>query len=154
MEDRRSGYHSNDSLYQYSKHSSGCSYAPIAADIVGVIRLANTLAIVEERLSNLIHDCSKDGGPEDPSIAIPNHKDWIVTMWHFGADSLINYSGEKFFASWQVGQNALITVYSKDMKEGKARIRLERQECPQKSVAEALEEKLDAVARGGQNNNE
>src|SRR5215210_7566953 len=40
----------------------GCSYAPIAVDINGVIRLSNALAVVEDRLSNLIYDGAKEGG--------------------------------------------------------------------------------------------
>lgn len=126
----------------------GCSYAPVAVDIAGVIRLSNALAIIEERLSNLIDDCTKGSGARYPNLTIPHHMGWTVTMWHFGADASITYSGEKFITSWQVGQNALITVYSKEMKDGKTRIRLERQEYPQKSVAEALEEKLNAAAGG------
>ena len=70
-------------------------------------------------------------------------------MWHFGADSLTNYSGEKFFTSWEIGHNALITAYSKDMKDCKRRIRIERQEYPKKSLAEALEEKLNAATGEG-----
>jgi hypothetical protein len=133
----------------------GCSYAPIAVDINGVIRLSNVLAVVEERLSNLIDDYAKvnDSGRGYSKLSIPNHNGWIVTIWHFGADALSTYSGEKFFASWQVGQNALITGYSKDMKDGKTRIRLERQEYPTKSLAEALEEKLNAAEDGGGQSN-
>jgi hypothetical protein len=126
----------------------GCSYAPVAVDINGVIRLSNALAVVEERLSNLIDDCTKASDALYPNLAIPHYTDWIVTMWHFGADALPTYSGEKFFASWKVGQNALITAYSKDMKNGKTRIRLERQEYPKKSVPDALGEKLDGIGGG------
>jgi hypothetical protein len=43
---------------------------------------------------------------------------------------------------WEVAQHALIIVYSKDWKDGKSRVRIEKQEYPQKSLAEALEEKL------------
>jgi hypothetical protein len=66
-------------------------------------------------------------------------------MWHFGADATTIYTREKFYASWEVGQHALITVYSKDWKDGKSRVRIEKQEYSQKSLAEALEEKLYSV---------
>jgi hypothetical protein len=75
---------------------------------------------------------------------------WIVTMWHFGADASILYKGELFHASWEVAQSALIAVYSKQWKDGKWRIRKERQEYPKKSLAEAFDEKLNLV--GGANN--
>ena len=47
----------------------------------------------------------------------------------------------------EVAQHALITVYSKgkDRKDGKSRDRIEKQEYPQKSLAEALEAKLYVI---------
>jgi hypothetical protein len=113
----------------------GCSYFPVAVDANGVIRLSNALATVKERISNLANN----------TLSIPDHMSWIVTMWHFGADATATYTGEKFYASWEVAQHALITVYNKDWEDGKSRVRIERQEYPQKSLAEALEEKLYSV---------
>jgi len=130
----------------------GCSYTPVAVDVNGVIRLSNALAVVEERLSNLIDDGTKEGGAGYPSLAVPHHMSWTVTMWHFGADALITYSGEKFNVSWEIAQHGLINAYSKDWKDGKRRIRIERQEYPKETLVEALGEKLDAI--GGQSNNE
>ena len=127
----------------------GCSYAPIAVDCGGIIRLSNALTRVEERLSRLIEKCNDSGLEESRSssgcskrLLIPEHKDWLVTMWHFGMDSITEYTGDKFSATWEVGQNALIRAYSKDMKEQGKTIRLERQEYPNKSFADAIEEKL------------
>ena len=117
----------------------GCSSSPVILDITGVIRLSNALAIIRERLCKLAKDC----------LEIPNLLDWTVRMWHFGADSSIEYTGERLSARWEVAQNALIAVYSKQWKDGKCRIRKERQECPNKSLAEAFNEKLNLV--GGVN---
>jgi hypothetical protein len=128
----------------------GCSYTPIALDICGVIRLSNALTRVEERLSRLPDDCKKVTSNEYESMSIPEHSQWIVTMWHFGADASIEYTGKEFSATWEVGENALIRAYSKDMKDGKTRIRLERQEYPRKIFADAIEEKL-YLNRGGSN---
>lgn len=116
----------------------GCSYCPVAVDVNGVVRLSNALATVRERISNLAESGRN-------MLSIPEHMTWIVTMWHFGADATITYTREKFDASWEVAQHALITVYSKDWKKGKCRVRIEKQEYPQKSLAEALEEKLYGV---------
>ena len=113
----------------------GCSFSPVAVDIDGIIRLSNALTLIHDRLKRLI----KDG---NSSILIPNYMTWIVTMWHFGVDS-IEYTGERFSASWTVAQNALIAVYSKQWKDGKYRIRGERQEHPGKPLDEAFEEKLN-----------
>jgi hypothetical protein len=124
----------------------GCSYAPIALDINGIIRLSNALTRVEERFSRLIADCGRitvKGCDIRNDIFVPEYKNWIVTMWHFGADASIEYTGEKFSATWGVGENALIRAYSKDIgRDGKTRIRLERQEYPGKSLADAIMDKL------------
>ena len=120
----------------------GCSYAPIATDVGGLILLSNALTRVEERISRLVDECSRILPAGYESLPIPKHSRWIVTMWHFGADASIEYTGENFSATWNVGENALIRAYSKDMKDGKTRIRLECQEYPNRSLADAIEEKL------------
>ena len=61
----------------------------------GLIRLSNILTSVEERLLALVTGCPYTISPL-PQIHIPNHNSWIVTMWHFGTDSLSEYAGEKF----------------------------------------------------------
>lgn len=125
----------------------GCSYAPIAGDCTGIIRLSNALTRVEEKISRLVERCN-DTRTENRidscngNLQIPEHTSWIVTMWHFGLDSITEYAGEKFSATWQVGQNALIRAYAKDMKEQGTKVRVESQEYPNKTFEEAIEEKL------------
>jgi hypothetical protein len=121
----------------------GGSYHPIAVDFNGIIRLSNALTSVEERLSNSIQESRTSTGKQDGGRLVPDHMGWIVTMWHFGVDGLTEYSGEKFSCTWEVGQNALIRAYTKDFRNGKTHIRLERQEYPSKSLACAIEEKLN-----------
>jgi hypothetical protein len=77
---------------------------------------------------------------------IPDHNSWIVTMWHFGKDSLSEYTNEKFEITWEIGESALMRIYTKDLKDGKGiRIRTERQEYPNKSLDEAMDEKLNTL---------
>ena len=57
---------------------------------------------------------------------------------------LIRYAGEKFEVTWEVAENVLVRVYTKDLKEKGTRIRLERQEYPNKTFVESVEEKLNA----------
>ena len=132
----------------------GCSLNPVALDINGIIQLTNALSVVEERLSriveearrfkgfSLISDCdhSSSAGRRDARI-IPAHSEWTVTMWHFGADAFVEYSGEKFSVTWQTAENVLVTAYSKVMSENKTRIRLERQEYPKATIADVIEQK-------------
>jgi hypothetical protein len=134
-----------------------CSWAPVAIDISGIIRLSNALTRVEERLSKIVYDClsvssgnSSNGRSmyqqehHDTTTIIPSHNNWIVTLWHFGTDSLIRYAGEKFEVTWEAAENVLVRVYTKNLKEKGTRIRLERQEYPNKTFAEAVGEKLNA----------
>lgn len=133
-----------------------CSLAPVVVNVNDLIRLSDTLVRVEERLSTLInvndfgdrgntmvmtHD--NDGSSYSEPLTIPQHTVWKVTMWHFGADATVEYTGDKFSVTWDAGQNALIRAYTKEMNDNRrTRIRLERQEYPRKTLAEAIEEKL------------
>ena len=122
------------------------SHYPIAVDFNGIIRLSNVLTSVEERLSNLIQESNTSTGRQDVRLVVPDHMEWIVTMWHFGVDSVTEYAGEKFSCTWEVGQNALIRAYTKDFRNGKTRVRLEKQEYPRRSLAYAIDEKLNATS--------
>jgi hypothetical protein len=120
----------------------GCSYSPVAVDVAGIIRLTNALAVVRERLSTLVYQqCISN--PSSNITTIPDYMEWIVNMWHFGADACIEYTGERFSATWGIAQDAIIRVYSKTMKDHKTRIRLERQEYPRATLALALEQKIN-----------
>jgi hypothetical protein len=65
-----------------------CSGAPVATTTDDIIRLSNALTRIEERLSRTLDECGNSipGGYEN--IPIPDHGSWIVTLWHFGIDSL------------------------------------------------------------------
>ena len=122
----------------------GCSYRPIAVDVNGIIRLSNALTIVKERLSLWVRETAGlvVGSSGSKGLVIPPYSEWIVKMWHFGSDGIIEYSGERFQVSFGVGQEALIRAYSKQMKDHKTRIRLERQEYPNAPLADLIDEKL------------
>ena len=138
--DIRVAIHSTDTV----SITIGCSYCPVAIDVSGVVRLSNALSTVQERLSNIVNRNTHSESDETTITVIPDHMSWIVTMWHFGADALVAYAGEMFYTSWEVAEHALITAYSKEWKDGNIRNRIEKQEYPKISLAEALEEKLNA----------
>ena len=132
----------------------GCSLNPISLDINGLIRLTNTLCLVEERLSRLVEGIQNvydftvvEDNPSQNrhrfSGAIPPHSRWLVTMWHFGADALTEYSGEKFSTTWETAENVLVRAYSKSMIDNRSRIRLERQEYPRTTLVDAIEQKIN-----------
>jgi hypothetical protein len=119
--------------------SVACSFAPVAMDTDGLIRLSSALTRVEEKTSRIVDECGNmlPGGYE--SLPIPEHGKWIVTLWHFGTDSQ-NYkelAADKYCVTWQEGQNVLGRVYNK-----KHRKRREIQERPNKPFADAIRDKI------------
>jgi hypothetical protein len=114
--------------------SVACSFAPVATDTDGLIRLSNALTRVEERTSRIVDECDSmlQGGYE--SIPIPEHSKWTVTLWHFGTDSQ-DYKElvEAKCVIWQEGRNVLARMYGK-----KHRMRSEVQERPNKPYADAI----------------
>jgi hypothetical protein len=120
--------------------SVACSFAPVATDTDGLIRLSNALTRVEERTSRIVDECGSmlQGGYE--SIPIPEHGRWTVTLWHFGTDSQ-NYKelvDDKYCITCQEGQNILGRIY----KKNKHRKRSEIQERPNKPYADAIRDKI------------
>jgi hypothetical protein len=119
----------------------GCSLSPIPLDANGIIDFFNLLVRVEEKLKSIfdsssITKCGKERN------TIPGYKKWIVTMWHFGRDASIEYTGQRYCITIQNLQHILTRIYVKDFN-GKNRIRIEKQEYPKKTVIDAIEEKLN-----------
>jgi hypothetical protein len=52
---------------------------------------------------------------------MPNHKTGIVTMWHFGKDSLTGYTDERFEILWKDGLK-VFRIYSKEYRNKKVKI--------------------------------
>ena len=124
----------------------GCSYQPFPLDVGGIIALSSLLTRIEERINRFIQDSLNHiifhNVVERPKIVVPNYADWFVTLWHFGADSLVEYSSEKFSMKWETAEKIMVQAYTKVFKNNKCRIRLERHEVPNKRFFEAIEEKL------------
>jgi hypothetical protein len=133
----------------------GCSSNPISLDANGVARLTDLLSVVENRLSGIVQRSHTEKDPlpieafnhldKIPTLicTIPSHSQWTVTLWHFNADSLFEYAGEIFSITVETFQNVLIRAYTKSMKDGMTRIRLERQECPNATIADLIEQRIN-----------
>jgi hypothetical protein len=55
-------------------------------------------------------------------------------MWHFGRDSLVEYTNDKSSITVETAQHILTRLYVKEFK-GKNKIRIEKQEYPQENSA-------------------
>jgi hypothetical protein len=118
-----------------------CSYKPIVVDIKDILQLSEALMRTEQHLKNMIE--SKRRNIDSPNITIPYYRKWIVKMWHFGLDSIDEYTGKEFHVSFEEGiLSDLYRIYTKRMKDGKNTVRLEHQEYPNQEYADALVKKL------------
>jgi hypothetical protein len=94
-------------------------------------------------------------GDREKILLVPEYDSWIITMWHFGRDSIKRYAGEKFEVAWKDFHGEWIRVYSKEMNDtlgadnSKARkrciVRIERQETPHDRLHDVVEHKLSLV---------
>jgi hypothetical protein len=133
-----------------------CTLRPIPINFDGISKFTEMLTRTEERILNMIKnieekdDDRKNNGSLNSEntitaavINIPHYNTWIITMWHFGADSRLQCTGEKFSITFKDGKNVLLRVYTKQRERKDTRIRIERQEYPRKSIIDAINEKLD-----------
>lgn len=115
-----------------------CTKHPVTMDERGITRLSCALTRVEERLSRKLDESRSLLGYE--SVAIPDNQRWQVTLWHFGIDRFTNeYPSKGYALTWGHGREVL-RVYLKSQSTNKVE-RSERQESPNKNIAEALDEK-------------
>lgn len=123
--------------------SLGCTTLPIILDERGVTRLSCALTRIEERLSRRLDECGDTlGGGE--RIPMPDNKSWQVTLWHFGKDKFHNeFSAKGQSLTWANGREVLRT-YIKEIN-GKKINRQERQEYPNKSIQDALDDKMGKI---------
>ncbi len=151
----------NNTLIRVTVHKTdtvsvivACSLRPIPINFDGISKFTEMLTRTEERITNMMKNIENDYDKTNDSlnsgnsnttatINIPHYNTWIVTMWHFGADSRLQCTGEKFSITFKDGRDVLFRVYTKQRERKDTRIRIERQEYPRKSVIDAINEKLD-----------
>jgi hypothetical protein len=121
-----------------------CSSRPIAIDVKDILRLFKALIRTETYLSNTI-DSNCGSNDKCPStVTIPYHRKWIVKMWHFGVDSIDEYTGKEFHVTFEEGMSDLFRIYTTRMENNKQKVRAEHQEYPNQDVAYALQKLFPA----------
>jgi hypothetical protein len=114
-----------------------CSRNPITLNERGITDLSCILTRVEERLSTKLNDLARVGFEH---VYIPDNRRWQITLWHFGKDKFANeYPSKGYALTWGHGRDVL-RFYLKNIKNSKVN-RSERQESPNKSLYDALNEK-------------
>ena len=116
------------------------SFKPIAVDIPDILTLCEVLTRTEINLASTIENYCKHNDLR--VITIPRYTKWIVTMWHFGVDTIQEYTREEFEVTFGDGISDLYRVYTKRMKDGRIKVRSERQQYPDQEYADAIVRKL------------
>jgi hypothetical protein len=114
-----------------------CSFKPIAVDIPDILPLCEALTRTEINLENYCkHNDLRS------VITIPRYTTWVVTMWHFGVDTIQEYTGKEFEVTFGDGISDLYRVYTKRMTDGRIKVRSESQQYPDQEYADAIVRKL------------
>lgn len=138
----------------------GCSSSPIPLTPLGMIEFTEILTRVEERFRYRLggREGIDDGGDmssrigDRPPQAIPPYGQWLVTMWHFGVDSVTESTGKRYQETWEVARNTFLRLYSKEFPDGKRRHRVEVEESPRTAVQDVLSRVLGRPDLGGGTN--
>lgn len=120
-----------------------CSFRPIAIDVPDILPLCEALTRTELHLTSMVENYSKNNGLDSMTATIPRYTKWIVKMWHFGVDTINEYSGNEFEVTFGDGISDLYRLYTKHMKkDGNNRVRVEHQQYPNQEYADAIVRKL------------
>ena len=114
-----------------------CSFKPIAVDIPDILPLCEALTRTEINLENY---CKHND--LHSVITIPRYTTWVVTMWHFGVDTIQEYAGKEFEVTFGDGISDLYRVYTKRMTDGRIKVRSESQQHPDQEYVDAIVRKL------------
>jgi hypothetical protein len=118
----------------------GCSLQPIPLNGNGIVRFFTSLASAKSFLQGLTVAINHDKLIQSQSV--PQWQKWIITRWDFGRDSLTTYKGEKYEITVESAEPILSRIYPKDFGEYQ-KIRIEEIECPNRTVIDAIQEKLN-----------
>lgn len=117
-----------------------CSREPFPLDYNGIISFFTTLGKVHGLLVGIMLSIYSQN---ITNINIPSLPDWLITMWHFGRDSLIEVSGKESHVTVERANYIIERLYPKDFGKRKHRLRHELQEYPNKNPFDAINEKTE-----------
>lgn len=120
----------------------GCSLEPIPLDYNGIIRFFTILGRSEGFLEGLM--VMLNHYKLDQNQSIPQYSKWIITRWDFGRDALQTYRGKNYEITVESAEYTFARIYTKDFGKYKKK-RLEEIQCPNKTVIDAVEEKLNIL---------
>jgi len=140
-------WHVNNATIQITIHKTNtvsvvlaCSREPFPLNYSGIVTFFTTLGGIHGLVVGIMLSIYSADINRLPQI--PSFSDWTIRMWHFGRDSLIEYSGKGVHDTVEKAGYILRRIYSKNFGNGKHKLRYEVQEYPNKNPFDAIEEKL------------
>ena len=119
-----------------------CSYKPIATDVNGLVDCVEDLVRTEDRITAMLSNTNNYNDGNKSNVTVPSFRKWIGVMWHFGVDGIDTYDKEAFHVTFEEGISDIYTIYTKRMKDGTLRPRIERQEYSNNPFISIFLEKL------------
>lgn len=115
-----------------------CSFRPIVIRLRDFLQLYEAMARTEMQIGFIV----EKHGHGSLVTSIPSYRKWIVKLWHFGVDTIDEYTGAEFHVTFEEGMSDLYRIYTKRMHDGKKRIREEHQQYPNQEFADAFVKQL------------
>jgi len=82
-----------------------CSFRPIAIDVKDLFQLVEVLTRIEIYFANTMeksrHNSVVGAGH------LPRYRSWTTKMWHFGVDTIDEYTGKEFEVTFEEGMSDL-----------------------------------------------
>ena len=119
-----------------------CSYKPIATDVSGLVDCIEALVRTEDRITSILSNANNFNDEKKLNVTIPSFRKWIGVMWHFGVDGIDTYDKEALRVTFEEGISDIYTIYTKKMKDGILKPRIDRQEYSNNPFINIFLEKL------------
>ena len=87
-----------------------CSSRPIVIDANDILQLYEALTRTETYLSSIIASNCRSDDNCSSTVTIPCYRQWIVKIWHFGVDSINEYTGKEFHVTFEEGMSDLFRI--------------------------------------------
>lgn len=115
-----------------------CSFRPIVIGLPDFLQLYEALSRTEMQLGFI----AEKHGHGSAATSLPSFRRWTVKLWHFGVDTIDEYTGKEFHVTFEEGMSDLYRIYTKRMRDGKKRIRGEHQQYQNQEFADAFVKQL------------
>ena len=107
-----------------------------------MIQLFGALTGIEVYFASILENAKNGYSSTVVDVDVPFYPQWMAKMWHFGVDTIDEDVKKEFEVTFEEGMSDLYRIYSKRMKGGKKKVRVEHQELPNQKAYDGFVTKL------------